>query len=51
MAVDLFDHLNDPDENVGGANNPENELVIKELSSLLNKGKGWRSIAQKVKES
>jgi len=48
MATDLFDHQTDPDENRGVAAVPENEPVIKELSSLLNKGKGWRDIAQRV---
>lgn len=45
MARDLFDHQTDPDENYGIAANPENEQIVKELSLLLNKGKGWREIA------
>jgi len=45
MARDLFDHQTDPDENNGIAANPENEQIVKELSLLLNKGKGWREIA------
>lgn len=45
LAIDLFDHQTDPDENYGIASNPENAQIIKELSLLLNKGKGWREIA------
>jgi hypothetical protein len=50
QAIDLFDHQTDPDENRGVAKLPENEKVIKELSSLLNKGKGWRDIARRVSQ-
>lgn len=48
MANDLFDHQTDPDENISIAANPENEDLIGELSQLLNKGKGWKKIAQEL---
>lgn len=48
MARDLFDHQTDPDENFGIANNPENEALMKNLSEMLQKGKGWKKIAQKI---
>jgi arylsulfatase A-like enzyme len=48
MARDLFDHQSDPDENFGIANNPENEELMKNLSEMLDKGEGWKNIAQKI---
>lgn len=48
MAIDLFDHQTDPDENSSIANNPENEEVMKKLSKLLDKGKGWRTMANQL---
>lgn len=48
MARDLFDHQTDPDENVSIANNPENEELMKALSQLLERGKGWRKIASEL---
>jgi arylsulfatase A-like enzyme len=48
MARDLFDHQSDPDENFSIANNPENEELMKNLSEMLNKGEGWKNIAQKI---
>jgi len=48
LARDLFDHQSDPEENVSIANNPENEELMQRLSKLLNKGKGWKEVAQKI---
>lgn len=48
LARDLFDHQTDPDENFSIANNPENGELIKKLSELLDKGKGWKEIAGKI---
>lgn len=48
LARDLFDHQADPDENYSIANNPENGELIKKLSGLLDKGKGWKEIAGKI---
>lgn len=49
MATDLFDHQVDPDENHGVASEAGYGKVVKELSALLDKGKGWRKIAQNLK--
>ncbi|MDX1284732.1 MAG: sulfatase [Draconibacterium sp.] len=49
MDRDLFDHQTDPDENKSIANNAENEELMKELSQLLDRGKGWRKIAKAIK--
>lgn len=48
LARDLFDHQTDPDENENISINPENSKLIGELSSLLDRGKGWRSIANSI---
>jgi len=48
LARDLFDHQTDPDENSSIANDPENEELIQTLSSLLDGGKGWKSIAAEI---
>lgn len=48
MARDLFDHQSDPDENVSIANVPENAELVKQLSQMLDKGKGWRKISATV---
>lgn len=48
LARDLFDHQNDPDENSSIANNPENEELMQKLSALLDKGKGWKAIAEEI---
>jgi iduronate 2-sulfatase len=48
MARDLFDHQSDPDENVNIAHDPENTDIINKLSSLLDRGKGWRAISDKL---
>lgn len=48
LARDLFDHDIDPDENKNISNMPENEELMKQLSKLLDKGKGWRNIAAKI---
>ncbi|HSH20792.1 MAG TPA: hypothetical protein VLA03_10080, partial [Draconibacterium sp.] len=48
MAHDLFDHQIDQDENKGIANDPGNEELMKILSGLLNKGKGWKEIVEKI---
>jgi arylsulfatase A-like enzyme len=44
VARDLFDHEVDPDENVNISNIPENEDLINQLSGLLQRGKGWRTM-------
>ena len=44
VARDLFDHEVDSDENVNISNISENRNLINELSELLEKGKGWRTI-------
>ena len=48
LGIDLFDHKNDPDENKSIASDPENEELIKKLSELLDRGEGWKEIAQKI---
>jgi hypothetical protein len=48
MARDLFDHKIDPDENVNISNDPDQNEIIEELSRLLNRGKGWRTIAAEL---
>ena len=50
MARDLFDHHADPDENVNISNNPESIPIIERLSELLNRGKGWRAISEKLEK-
>jgi iduronate 2-sulfatase len=37
----LYDHENDPNENVNSAEQPENGAIVGELSGML--GKGWRA--------
>lgn len=49
IARDLFDHKIDPNENHNISGFSENEKIIKELSSLLEKGKGWKNISAKLK--
>jgi len=41
VAVELYDHRTDPDENVNLANKPENKELVAELSRLLDAG--WRA--------
>ena len=41
-SVELYNHKKDPSENINIANNPENKEIIKRLSRLLDKGKGWK---------
>lgn len=48
MGRDLFDHRTDPDENENISVNPDNEALMTELSALLDRGKGWRSIGEKL---
>ena len=48
MARDLFDHEIDPDENVNISKFPENADLINQLSELLNRGKGWRTIQRDI---
>lgn len=48
LARDLFDHQVDPGENRNISGFPENEKIIKELSALLDKGKGWKKISAKL---
>jgi len=38
----LYDHENDPDENINIADRPENAALVKELSALLKNG--WKSV-------
>jgi arylsulfatase A-like enzyme len=45
LARDLFDHRTDPDENRSMATDPENEVLMQDLSKLLDRGKGWKAIA------
>ena len=48
LARDLFDHQTDPGENRSIANDPDNKELMQRLSSLLDKGKGWKAIAAKI---
>ena len=48
MARDLFDHQTDPEENSSIANDPENEELMQKLSALLDKGEGWKAIAEAI---
>ncbi len=48
LARDLFDHQTDPDENKSIANT-ENEKLMQKLSKLLDRGKGWKAIAARIK--
>jgi len=48
LARDLFDHKVDPDENRSVSGLAENEAIIKELSTLLDKGNGWKKISAKL---
>jgi iduronate 2-sulfatase len=50
MARDLFDHQTDPDENENISVNSDNKALITELSALLDRGKGWKSIGEKVSQ-
>jgi arylsulfatase A-like enzyme len=45
LARDLFDHQTDPAENRSISNDPLNEELMQHLSSLLDRGKGWKAIA------
>jgi iduronate 2-sulfatase len=40
ICSELFDHLNDPDENINIADDPQNKETLKSLSEQLKKG--WR---------
>ena len=46
LARDLFDHHNDPQENRSIANDPDNEELMQQLSELLDRGNGWKAIAE-----
>lgn len=48
MARDLFDHQTDPDENRSIATNPENEELMQKLSVLLDRGNGWKKVANEI---
>jgi len=48
LARDLFDHQTDPNENNSVANDPGNEKLMKKLSDLLDRGKGWKEIERKI---
>ena len=50
MARDLFDHQSDPGENQNISNLPENAPIMEELSELLDQGKGWRAMADRLEE-
>lgn len=41
LALELYDHRNDPDENTNIANHPENEELIKILTARLHAG--WKA--------
>jgi arylsulfatase A-like enzyme len=47
---DLFDHQTDPGENISIAKDASNEVLMKELSSLLDRGKGWKAIAEGIQK-
>jgi arylsulfatase A-like enzyme len=38
VAVELYDHKNDPDENINVAHNPENKQTTANLNKMLNEG-------------
>jgi len=40
VGIELYDHRNDPDENVNLAGKPEHQKVVRELARLLHAG--WR---------
>jgi len=42
VARELYDHVNDPAENENVAEKTDNRAVVKELSTQLAKGEGWR---------
>jgi len=44
LAIELYDHQKDPKENENIANLPGNELLVSELSKLLQNGQGWRNV-------
>lgn len=48
MARDLFDHQTDPDENNNISKLAENKALVEKLSKLLNRGKGWRAISDRI---
>lgn len=48
LARDLFDHAQDPEENVNVSNLPSNAGLISQLSDLLQRGKGWGAIQRDV---
>jgi len=50
LARDLFDHQNDPDENVNISALPENADLINQLSELLERGKGWRAMQRDLNQ-
>ncbi len=43
LAKELYNHENDPDENVNIANIQENQVVVARMSKLLDGGKGWKN--------
>ncbi|MCF8414571.1 MAG: DUF4976 domain-containing protein, partial [Melioribacteraceae bacterium] len=43
LARELYDHVNDPNENKNVADYPQNLQIIKGLSKRLDGGKGWRN--------
>lgn len=45
MACELYDHLNDPDENLNIAERPENQELVKKLAKMLSAG--WRAAKPK----
>ena len=49
LARDLFDHQNDPDENINISNLTENDELMNSLSELLERGDGWKNISANVK--
>jgi len=42
VARELYDHVNDPAENENVAEKADNRAVVKQLSTQLAKGEGWR---------
>lgn len=41
VGIELYDHQNDPDENINIANQPENKELVLKLSKMLHAG--WRA--------
>ena len=46
LARDLFDHQADPDENHCISHEPQHQALMQELSKMLDKGHGWKAIAE-----